>query len=209
LGYLLYNTVVLSASGYRYPEDYCPPSAGCHELPIAVLPDHVHPRITAQDSQFTVHGRGTSSIEALCPEGIVKIILRGQVPEPKKTEYRKQTATYFPDKSGWAATECERFALKPYPERRIFNLLVRIWEQNLDILKGISNETPMPGVAGSRVDDSYIPRKEERRLTEWIGDELSGFIFVTGGAACGKTNFMIRAVLSGDRFKSHPPFISR
>ena len=189
-------------SEHQYPKDYRPLNGGCHEFPIAVLPDHVHPRIKDQDGRFTVHGSQTCSIEELCPAAVVKIVLNGRVPEHRRAAYQKQTARYFADEAGWAVTQCERFGLRPYPERRIINLLQTLWKKNREILEGRNDSSPMSGVAGSRVDRTYIRRPEDNRIADWIGDDSSRFLVVTGGAASGKTNFMLRAVLSNGLYES-------
>jgi len=134
----------VNGSEFQYPRDYCPPNSTCRDLPIAVWPDQdqAHSRIGAQDGVFTVHGRKPLPIEQLCPEAVVKVVLRGRMPETGKEAYRKQTARYFPDKSGWAVTLCESFALKPFPERRISNLLIQVWEDNREILLGNSKNMP-------------------------------------------------------------------
>jgi hypothetical protein len=51
----------------------------CHDLPIALYPRRTNERIFAQRGLFTIHGRNEGSIEAICPQAVIRIDLTDEV----------------------------------------------------------------------------------------------------------------------------------
>lgn len=76
------------------------------ELPVAVHPTYLHPRMSAQRSVFTVHGLKKESIDAMIPSSLIaKVEIR---PSARSNILRElailgiQEATAFPDLDGLA-----------------------------------------------------------------------------------------------------------
>ena len=86
------------------------------DLPVAIPPTYVHPRMSAQRSCFTVHGKNKDSMWVQVPPE--KKILKRYFINPEKKESLLndlrllgiERATLFPDLDGLAEEICERFA---------------------------------------------------------------------------------------------------
>jgi hypothetical protein len=83
------------------------------ELPVAFVPPYVHPRMAAQHSRFTVHGRRKVSLSKLAPS-----VIRAYRIDPRRREKLTQDlrklgvghATAFPDLDGLARELTSRHA---------------------------------------------------------------------------------------------------
>jgi hypothetical protein len=197
---------VATSEEFCYPKNYgrepTGPRPGIHELPVAILPDVrglARERIDAQNGKFTVHGTRSSpvdSVEALCSKAVVKIVLRGRISEAQRTAQRLKTKQFFPDETGWVATQRELFPLKPSPQKRIKEHLISMWEDYCN--KGVL----LPGISRCRLDETYIERPEKsRQLADWMKNRSSRVCVIIGGAGSGKTNFLISSALKGERYK--------
>lgn len=76
------------------------------EFPVAIVPTNVHPRMSAQRSTFTVHGRQKASINTLVPE---EILARFVISKDKVADILRDLhllgihdSTAFPDLDGLA-----------------------------------------------------------------------------------------------------------
>ena len=198
--------VLLGASGtYRYPTDYTPYCS--HELPLAVMPAIINDRIRAQNGMFTIHGGNPAPIERLCSEALGKIVLR--IGRPALDQFRRlgrKARDVFPDETGMAITLREQFGLKPIPEKLIERILLRVWhEDDKNLQAGNHGKVHVQGISGCLVDSRYIERTEAlKMLKNWLANDSSRFAVVTGGAASGKTNFLVNLVLNGKFYKDHP-----
>jgi len=75
-------------------------------LPVAFVPTHIHPRMAAQRSRFTVWGKEKRSLPELEPDGLLR---RFVLNPAKKAEFQRdlrmlvaQEASAFPDLDGVA-----------------------------------------------------------------------------------------------------------
>lgn len=84
------NEISLNKSAIEDPEDldpynktyadYCnQPGFTCHELPIVLYPRRSNERIFAQRGLFTIHGKNESSIDAICPDAVVRVDLTEEI----------------------------------------------------------------------------------------------------------------------------------
>ena len=83
------------------------------ELPVAVLPTNIHPRMSVQRSCFTVHGKNRASLAALVSADLLK---RYAINPDAKDQMRGDLrllgidhSTVFPDLKGLADELSERF----------------------------------------------------------------------------------------------------
>jgi|SRR5271157_23519 len=167
-----------------YPEDYA--ANGCkREKPLAVEPPFRNPRIRAQSSVFTVHGRSDLPIDDLCPEALEEIILDCPDLETERKHFRDEgggSFHFFPDETGMAMALSEQFGLKPSSEQRIEDSLLGLWKGDFQELLGISE---------CAFGETYIDRKEIVDLREWLNHDSNPFAILTGGAGSGKTNLLV------------------
>ena len=167
-----------------YPEDYAADSCK-RERPLAIEPPFRNPRINAQSSVFTVHGRSDLPIDDLCPEALEKIILDCPELETERRHFRDEgrgAFQLFPDEAGMAMALSEQFGLKPSSEQRIEDSLRGLWKGNFQELLGVSE---------CALDEKYISREEIADLKEWLNHDSNPFAILTGGAGSGKTNLLV------------------
>jgi hypothetical protein len=77
------------------------------ELPVAILPTNIHPRMSVQRSCFTVHGWKKESIASLAPEHLICYMLSGNDEDIKQMSKDLEMlgvthSTLFPDLDGLA-----------------------------------------------------------------------------------------------------------
>jgi hypothetical protein len=167
-----------------YPNDYADDCCK-HERPRAIEPPFRNPRIKAQSSVFTVHGRSDLPIDDLCPEALEKIILDCPDLETERKHFGDEgprSFHIFPDETGMAMALSEQFALKPSSEQRIEDSLLGLW-------KGTFQE-PL-GISECAFGETYIDRAEISDLREWLNHDPNPFAILTGGAGSGKTNLLV------------------
>ncbi len=83
------------------------------DLPVAILPTNIHPRMSAQRSCFTVHGKRKDSVKDLISGAYLK---RYEVDPGKNMEFKRELrllgisdSTVFPDLDGLANELAEQF----------------------------------------------------------------------------------------------------
>ena len=167
-----------------YPDDY---AVGCckREWPLAIEPPFRNPRITAQCSVFTVHGRSDLPIDDLCPESLEKIILDCSDLETERKHFCNEGARsfqMFPDETGMAMALKEQFGLKPSSEQRVEDALSGMWKGNFQKL---------PELSECAFGNAYIPRDEIADLWKWLKNDPNPFAILTGEAGSGKTNLLV------------------
>lgn len=83
------------------------------ELPIALLPSYVHPRMTAQRSRFTIHGRIKSGLKLALGKDVLALLVIDKAKTPELKEELSVLgigpSVVYPDLGGLAQELSERY----------------------------------------------------------------------------------------------------
>ena len=192
----------------------CPEPSFDSPLGIIPQPKKANQRLKTQCGRFTVQGRNPRPLDEQAPECLVKITLD----ETFSTEFKDELVsknycayTIFPDHEGKAQfVNTEAFLeLIPYDDNVAEKIRERLRERamrDLEILteRKRGGEPSSMGISYCNLDEVYLERESEAsKMDEWL---KSGppFLFVTGKAGVGKTNFILHTLLLRDKFKSFP-----
>lgn len=182
--------------------------------PLAIIPKVRIKRLIRQRGRFTVQGRKHEPLERQAPECIARINLS----ESSHTELREELARngisareLFPDYEGVAqfVKSEARLRLIPYDESIASHIRHRLWERAADDLYALTHrdenkEPPSKGIAFCNLDETYISRAPQAaQMATWL-KRGPPFLFITGEAGIGKTNFTLHTLLRHDDFQDKP-----
>jgi FRG domain-containing protein/NACHT domain-containing protein len=192
----------------KYTADYVEESLMMPELPLAMTPEAIFPRLRAQRGRFTVQGRRTEPLDKQCSMALQRIVISNTAIEEIR-DYISVTGTdafsIFPDVVGLASFLKQRHDLS---EKVRTQTLVReitdLWKRDLDKLKtakGSKAKVSITGIENCAVEDAYLRREDNRSrveqdLSEWVWGEKGGIHILTGEAGGGKTNCLVNLVAS-------------
>lgn len=189
--------------------------------PLAIVPTYQSPRLQRQQGRFTVHGSHTEPIDQQCPGCVFKIALAEEACKQAIEAMKTMGLTpfsLFPDSVGRAqfVRSEANLELIPYDEgtaSRIRDQLRSRAEHDRHILEGpgvsgvATHRFFTEGISACNLGDAYIHRNEkEKELGDWLKSNTQPFLFVTGEAGIGKTNFVLYCLLHSEKPFVHIPF---
>jgi hypothetical protein len=205
----------------QYNNHYIQKSSKVPDLPLAILPEAAFPRLRAQRGRFTVHGRKSTEIEALCPKAIMKItICNSAIEQIRDNSSISGIDAYsiFPDVVGLANFLCNRYGLSTMAQtRKVVDKLKILWRQDINILVSDCGKhgksTPQvsnTGIENCVVSNDYITRESnegvygvESLLKQWFSSNGGGIRVLTGEAGSGKTNCILNALVGQKLYENH------
>ena len=181
------------------------------QKPLAIFPEPLNERLRAQDGRFTIQGRDFESLERQAPECLARINLH----ESSHGELREclnragiTDLKIFPDHVGIAQYIRSRAGLKPTPYDESIASLIRYRLQNRaerDMYalthRDKNMEPSSKGIAFCNLDAAYLSREVEADVMAAWHRTGPPFLFVTGEAGVGKTNFTLHTLLCHDGFR--------
>ncbi len=192
----------------RYVEDYVEDRLKAPELPLAITPEAIFPRLRAQRGRFTVQGRRTRPLEELCSAALQRIVISNTAIEEIRDSLSvtgTDAFSIFPDVVGLASFLKQRHDLsEKVKTQTLVREIASLWERDLDRLKtakGSKAEVSISGIENCAVDDAYLRRDDkksnvEQDLSGWVWGEKGGIRILTGEAGSGKTNCLVNLVVS-------------
>ncbi|RJR41489.1 MAG: FRG domain-containing protein [Desulfobacteraceae bacterium] len=182
--------------------------------PLAVIPTVPNDRSTRQTSRFTIQGRDPEALERQAPECLARVNLH----ESSYAELRREVArvgidwsNIFPDHEGVAQFVKSEGRLEPIPydeniASRIRKHLQDRARHDLHVLRhrDEGKEPYGKGIGFCNIDEAYLHRSAEAaKMVTWL-KEGPPFVFITGKAGVGKTNFALHTLLCEDCFQEQP-----
>jgi|GEM_PF-449944 len=178
--------------------------------PLAVIPTYQNPRLQRQQGRFTVHGSNTAPIDQQFPDCVFKIALTEDTCKEALEVMRIMGInpfSLFPDSVGRAQYVKSEANLEPIPydegtASKIRERLRRRAEHDRRILENPTSAQAQThrlrtkGITACNLGNAYVHRKkEEDELSAWLKSDARSFLFVTGEAGIGKTNFVLYCLL--------------
>ncbi len=183
--------------------------------PLAIIPEvdgNQYERLKCQDGRFTVQGRNPDPLERQASECLARIDLH----ESLFTKLREQLDmkgikghTLFPDHEGVAQFVKSEAHLKKFDYDESIASRIRAYLQerarhDLEALKHRDRDPYNKGITFCNLDDAYLLRETEvEEMATWL-KEGPPFLFITGKAGVGKTNFTLHTLLCRNDFQVKP-----
>ena len=185
------------------------------DRPLAVIPKvKGNPRLERQRGRFTVQGRNSEPLERQVPNCVAKINLHAASHADLREELRRHNTfgpEVFPDPEGVAQFLRSEACLTKirYDEsiasRIRSHLQNRAERDRYALTHREENKEPCSkGIKFCNLDAAYLNRKTEAsRMLAWL-ENGPPFLFITGEAGMGKTNFALHTLLCHDEFRGKP-----
>jgi hypothetical protein len=189
------------------------------KYPLAVAPVNfaleVNDRLQAQRGRFTVHGLESDALEYLAPDCVFRISLTEKLCKKFRDDpvgLGCDALKLFPDFEGIAQFVASKAHLKLVQfeksiGRRIeYRLRERAQHDLHALIHREEKEKPYcKGVTFCNLDDAaYLKRDAEAsRIVNWLGEDAP-YLFITGEAGVGKTNFIVHSLWRNKAFEMRP-----
>jgi hypothetical protein len=206
-------------SSFDYQELYWRGEPVRPSLPIAISPTYQNTRLERQRGQFTIHGSDTRPLEEQCPECLCRVILGNEACSQAREFLRianLNAFSIFPDFVGMAQFVKNEAELEPIPydeeiKSRIKQRLKEVLNEDRQILENPSlknvcfTDLHVKGISACNIGENFVRRRDkENELVQWLKSGNKPYLFVSGEAGIGKTNFLLWLVLYNDVFKEIP-----
>lgn len=186
--------------------------------PMAIMPTELNERMRSQYSRFTAHATDPAPLERQCPDSVARIVLQPSV----RSELAAlldgagiNAFSLFPDHEGvarfvFAGADLHR---SPYDPSTADSILVRLRTRTetarrelLNTHEQSSGKEPehIKGAGRCNIGDAYIHRSTEAgEMAQWLANSRP-FLFITGEAGIGKTNFVLHCLFQHEQLQRMP-----